>query len=246
MKLTPLDIHHKEFHRAIRGYNEEEVDKFLDEVAEEFERLFKENIELREQVEKVKQELQSYASMEKTLQNTLLTAQKSAEDITVHAQKEAELIIRDAEMKAKEILQETYELKRKYESTLTHLKQAEEEFRTKFKSMLESYMRIADSTAVLADIGNSIAEMSEQASSEIEKIVLGDSDSPKMSVVPIEEGQGSQNLAPGDYVSDAYLPEGFVPGNYGNSTEPAVGSITEIKREDADKTSKTELDSLAF
>ncbi|MDI6816665.1 MAG: DivIVA domain-containing protein, partial [Actinomycetota bacterium] len=72
MKLTPLDIHHKEFHRAIRGYNEEEVDKFLDEVAEEFERVFKESIELKEQLEKAKLELDGYQGMEKTLQNTLL------------------------------------------------------------------------------------------------------------------------------------------------------------------------------
>lgn len=164
MKLTPLDIHHKEFHRAIRGYNEEEVDKFLDEVAEEFERLFKENIELKEQLEKIKQDLESYLGMEKTLHNTLLTAQKSAEDITIHAQKESELILRDAELKGKEIIQEAYDLKHKYETTLSHLKEAEEEFRNKFKSMLESYMRIADSTAVLADIGSDIAGIDEKPS----------------------------------------------------------------------------------
>ncbi|MCE5191758.1 MAG: DivIVA domain-containing protein, partial [Actinomycetia bacterium] len=42
MKLTPLDIHHKEFGRSLRGYNEAEVDEFLDQVADELERLFKE------------------------------------------------------------------------------------------------------------------------------------------------------------------------------------------------------------
>ena len=46
MKLTPLDIRHKEFKRGMRGYVDGEVDEFLDEVADEFERLFKENIEL--------------------------------------------------------------------------------------------------------------------------------------------------------------------------------------------------------
>ena len=51
MKLTPLDIHHKEFRHSLRGYNEEEVDQFLDQVADEFERLFKENIDLSEKLE---------------------------------------------------------------------------------------------------------------------------------------------------------------------------------------------------
>jgi len=193
MKLTPLDIHHKEFHRAIRGYNEEEVDKFLDEVAEEFERLFKENIELKEQLEKIKQDLESYLGMEKTLHNTLLTAQKSAEDITVHAQKESELILRDAELKAKEVIQEAYDLKRKYEATLSHLKEAEEEFRNKFKSMLESYMRIADSTAVLADIGNDITGMDERL--------------PFESLIPPEE-----SISKGSILSES--------GEYGEESKP--------------------------
>ena len=51
MKLTPLDIRHREFKRGMRGYHDAEVDEFLDEVADEYERLFKENIDLGERVE---------------------------------------------------------------------------------------------------------------------------------------------------------------------------------------------------
>jgi len=195
MKLTPLDIHQKEFRRAIRGYGEEEVDKFLDDVAEDFERLFKENIELKERFEKAKQDLEGYSGMEKTLQNALLTAQKSADDVTVHANKEAGLIVRDAELKAKEIIQEAYDLKSKHEATLGSLKQAEEEFRTKFKSMLESYIRIADSTAVLADIGNNIVGINDKASSELEKII-----SERIVSMPEIDSQVSENeisISPG-------------------------------------------------
>ena len=37
--LTPLDIQNKNFKHSIRGYNEEQVDDFLDEIANEMERL---------------------------------------------------------------------------------------------------------------------------------------------------------------------------------------------------------------
>lgn len=195
MKLTPLDIHHKEFHRAIRGYHEEEVDRFLDEIAEEFERLFKENIELKEQLEKMKGDLENYATMEKALQNALLTAQKSAEDVTGHAQKEAELIVRDAELKGKEIIQEAYDLKRKYESSLIHLKEAEEEFRTKFKSMLESYIRIADSTAALADITSNLPEFNNQPS-EVEKLITERLESEISGQSPASVGSGGEVAKP--------------------------------------------------
>ena len=56
MKLTPLDIHHKEFGHALRGYNEVEVDQFLDQVADELERLFKENAKEWPNITAVKQD----------------------------------------------------------------------------------------------------------------------------------------------------------------------------------------------
>ena len=39
--LTPLDIHNKEFKRGFRGYNEEEVDEFLDRVIKDYEQLYR-------------------------------------------------------------------------------------------------------------------------------------------------------------------------------------------------------------
>jgi cell division initiation protein len=50
VKVTPLDIRRKEFKRSVRGYADEEVDLFLDEVADESERLFQENVELQERI----------------------------------------------------------------------------------------------------------------------------------------------------------------------------------------------------
>ncbi|MCL6471632.1 MAG: DivIVA domain-containing protein [Firmicutes bacterium] len=247
MKLTPLDIHHKEFHRSIRGYNEEEVDKFLDEVAEEFERLFKENIELKEEIEKSKQDLENYVGMEKTLQNALLTAQKSAEDITAHAQKEAELIKRDAELKAKEILQEAYDLKRKYETTLNHLKQAEEEFRSKFKNMLESYMRIADSTAALADIGNNIIGLNDEPPVDLDQTTK-EQELPKLSVAKSEEKDiEAEDLLSGSFTGETYVPDDFMevfPG----SSEPSFRAPLKDARvtKDSNKIEKSDYDKLAF
>lgn len=52
--LTPLDIHNKEFRRSFRGYNEDEIDDFLDQVVNDYEKLFRENDNLKEQVERLK------------------------------------------------------------------------------------------------------------------------------------------------------------------------------------------------
>lgn len=141
MKLTPLDIHHKEFGHSLRGYNEEQVDAFLDEVADEFERLFKENIDLSERLEAAGERVRTYQAMEATLQNTMVAATRSAEEIGAKARNEAEMTVRDAELKAKEIIHNALQQKQKVANELIRIKQAEEEFRSRYRSLLESQMR---------------------------------------------------------------------------------------------------------
>ncbi|MRS12494.1 MAG: DivIVA domain-containing protein [Actinobacteria bacterium] len=141
MKLTPLDIHHKEFNHALRGYNEAEVDAFLDQVADELERLFKENIDLSEKNEALEGKVRDYQDMERTLHNTLMSAQKSADEMMQKAHREAEVVLKDAEVKAKEVIHKALTSKQKATTDLGRIKQAEEEFRSTFRQLLERHLR---------------------------------------------------------------------------------------------------------
>lgn len=139
MKLTPLDIHHKEFRRSIRGYDDKEVDDFLDSVADEFERLFKENIDLSERIEAANEKVRSYQQLETTLHNTLVSAQRSAEEIVATAREEAAGVLRDADLKAKEVIHDALTQKQTMTGELVRIKEAEEQFRARFARMLEEY-----------------------------------------------------------------------------------------------------------
>ena len=141
MKLTPLDIRHKEFKRGMRGYVDGEVDEFLDEIADEFERLFKENIELSERGEALQEKLDQYRNLEETLQNTLVAAQRSAEELKANAQKEAQLMLSEAELKARQMVNQSYADKQTVEKQIVVLKSSEEDFRFKFRSLLEGYQK---------------------------------------------------------------------------------------------------------
>ncbi len=46
-----MDIHNKEFKRSFRGYNEDEIDEFLDQVVNDYERLYRENDQLKKDLE---------------------------------------------------------------------------------------------------------------------------------------------------------------------------------------------------
>lgn len=141
MKLTPLDIRHKEFKRGMRGYADVEVDEFLDEIADEYERLFKENIDLQERVESLEDKVAGYKRIEETLQKTLINAQASAEELKQNATKESQLILQDAELKARQMVNEAYTERQSIEQNMAKLRSAEEDFRFKFQTLLEGYLR---------------------------------------------------------------------------------------------------------
>lgn len=152
MRLTPLDIHHKEFSHALRGYNEVEVDEFLDQVADELERLFKENIDLSEKIDALESKVREYQDMERTLHNTLVSAQKSADEIAQKAQREAESVLKEAEVKAKEIIHDALTSKQRATADLGRIKQAEEEFRATFRALLERHLRGIGEVTVPEDV----------------------------------------------------------------------------------------------
>jgi cell division initiation protein len=141
MKLSPLDIRHKEFHRGMRGYADAEVDEFLDSVADEFERVVKENAELSDRLEAIQEQLGHYRGIEDTLQKTLLSAQQNADEVRAGAQKEAQLVLRDAEVKARDALNDAYGAKQEVEREIVLLRNAEAEFRFKFRALLEGYLK---------------------------------------------------------------------------------------------------------
>ncbi len=156
MKITPLDIRRKEFKRSVRGYSDEEVDIFLDEVADEFERLFQENMELHDRMSRMDEQIAGHAQLKDALEKTLISAQLQAEELRANAHKETELILRDAEMKARGIVSDSYGETQKTQQTLVQLKLLEEDFRFKFRSLLEGYLRLL-SEAPLASAGSEAA-----------------------------------------------------------------------------------------
>ncbi|OXT06348.1 septum formation initiator [Thermoanaerobacterium thermosaccharolyticum] len=135
--LTPMDIHNKEFKRSFRGYNENEVDEFLDKVMEDYELLYKENSDLKDRVNILNDKLQNYTDIEKTLNNTLVVAQKSAEDLKLNAKKEADLIMQQAQQEAEKIMQKANQEVVRIRAELETQRRKLNVFKAKFKALLE-------------------------------------------------------------------------------------------------------------
>ena len=154
MKITPLDIRRKEFKRSMRGYSDEEVDVFLDEVADEFERLYQENGEMSERLASLEEQIAGYVSIKETLEKTLISAQMQADETRTNARKEAELILRDADLKSRQIVNDSYGETQRVQQALIQLKHLEEDFRFKFRSLLEAHLKLVeDAPLTVASVG---------------------------------------------------------------------------------------------
>ncbi|MCP9472275.1 MAG: DivIVA domain-containing protein [Nitrospira sp.] len=106
MNITPLDIQQMAFRVKFRGYDQEEVNRFLEEVARTVESLNRDNAGLRERLALMEQQVTELKRAEATLSNTLMSAQSLADDVKRNAQRDAELIVKEAELKAEELFRQ--------------------------------------------------------------------------------------------------------------------------------------------
>lgn len=94
MPLTPRDIQEKAFSvRYLRGFDIEEVDLFLEEVAENLYILIQENKRLHEQVKLLERNNQEFRAQEKALRDAVLSARQVADGIITKSRQEAAKIL---------------------------------------------------------------------------------------------------------------------------------------------------------
>ncbi|CQR47774.1 Septum site-determining protein DivIVA [Paraliobacillus sp. PM-2] len=144
MPLTPLDIHNKEFTRGFRGYDEDEVNEFLDQVIKDYELVIREKKELKQQVEDMKERLGHFSNIEETLNKSILIAQETAEEVKGNATKESKLIIKEAEKNADRIINEALQKSRRIAIEVEELKKQAKVFRTRLKMLVEAQLELIE------------------------------------------------------------------------------------------------------
>jgi len=139
-----MDIEQQEFSRSFRGYNEEEVDDFLDKIVKDYEELINENVRLNEEIEKMKERLKEFSEIEETLRSALLNAQKSAEEMKERVDNEVKAIIEKAEIEAEMIKQQASQKEDLVKNEIDNLRKYKFIFKEKFKAILNLYLKMLE------------------------------------------------------------------------------------------------------
>jgi len=122
MRITPLDIQHMVFKLSLRGYNRQDVDRFLEEIAQTVDGLNREVAALREKLGSTEGQLTDSKKAETALTRTLVSTQTMAEELKAAAKRDAELIVKEAEVMAADLLRHTREEMAKLQHELADLR----------------------------------------------------------------------------------------------------------------------------
>ncbi|OMF22761.1 septum formation initiator [Paenibacillus sp. FSL H8-0548] len=142
MPLSPLDIHNKEFGRRLRGYDEDEVNEFLDQVIKDYESLIRENKEMQNQVLGLQERLNHFTNIEETLSKTIIVAQEAADEVRSNAKKEAQLIIKESEKNADRIINDSLAKSRRVSLEVEELKKQASVYRARFRTLVEAQLEL--------------------------------------------------------------------------------------------------------
>lgn len=144
MQISRIDILNRTFTRSLRGYNPEEVDAFLQGIADTLGQLTEERVALANQVTILEAQLAEHKEREATLRDTLITTQKLTDSLKATAQREAQLIIDSAHARAESLMQQGNLRLAQLEESIGETRKMKAQFEMRIRSMIEAHLKLLD------------------------------------------------------------------------------------------------------
>lgn len=151
--VTAQEVHSVTFDKGLRGYNMEQVDEFLDRIAEQLEadekkiaELNANNDELKDKLLELAQKLESYHNDEDALKSALLNAQRMGENVIKEARQKADVLERESRIRSEDILRAGMEKIKEQEIELERIKSEVAQFKASvlglYKLHIESLSKL--------------------------------------------------------------------------------------------------------
>lgn len=155
MSVNRIEILNHTFSRSLRGYDPQEVDDLLNDVADTVARLSDERVRLMNRVNDLEGQLAEFSKREAVLRDTLVASQRMSEDIKETAHQEAGAILESAQFKAQSILdaahnraeglsnQANLRLARVLDE-ISDARKLKAQFEYKVRSVIESHLKLLE------------------------------------------------------------------------------------------------------
>ena len=168
--LTLKEIEEVRLGKArVGGYKAEDVDRFIDEVRDSFEKLQNDNAELISKIKVLAHRVNEYRTQEESVRNALMKAQKIEDDAIKEAKKKAEEILRNANMEADKIISGTKREIIKEGNILASLKKNVRDFRSNLLSAYKEHLKLINALNAEDRVSERTLEKMEEKQHEIKE-----------------------------------------------------------------------------
>lgn len=138
--LSPSDLYNTAFKSAlVGGYDKDEVDEYLERVADAMEALINRVRTLKEELESQRAKVEEVRDMEATLRNALVTSQKFGENIEESARRQADALIQEAEAQRESLLLDARRLPDELQREINELRAERDRLRTDLRAVLAAH-----------------------------------------------------------------------------------------------------------
>jgi cell division initiation protein len=144
MDLSPNDIRSYEFRNQMRGYDKDEVDNLLDQVASALEETKQQNLKLSMELESLRAQLSGLKQFEDTIKSAAIDARRNADMTVATAKQEAEMILNKARQQAEDLLAKRAKDISEIEAKITRLGLTKKSYLSKIRSMVQSHLDMID------------------------------------------------------------------------------------------------------
>lgn len=144
MDVTPLDIQQHQFSVRFRGFDIQEVDEFLEQIAHTLEALYEENERLDAENQTLRQEREGISAREEAVTRTATDTEKLIEQMNDTARKSAEVIIADAEVKAEKIISRASSRLGQIHEDIIQLKSQRIQMEAQLRSIIDAHFKLLE------------------------------------------------------------------------------------------------------
>ncbi len=142
MRLSPLDIRQQQFTvKMFRGVDPQEVDAFVEDVADDYESVLRENASLKEQLGIHEERARTIGETERALKDALVTGQRLADEMKEHAKREVQIILREASLNGEQLMEEARVEEAKLRADIKALKRMRRRLVEDLRATMERYQR---------------------------------------------------------------------------------------------------------
>ena len=144
MAVNRIDLLNHSFSRTLRGYDTEEVDSFLQDVADTLAGLSDDRVRLTNLVAQLEERVAGYVKRETALHETLIASQKMSEEMKGAAQKEAQLVIESAQNRAENLTNQANLRLARILDEISEARKLKAQFEFQVRSVIEGHLKLLE------------------------------------------------------------------------------------------------------